>query len=116
VAAWVGFEHRVRRGCDLQAPCAVTLTSRRLARTGVVCFFSSFTKFKNKNMENWNQEIENLHIGFRLVGLNFHPKHLELVFEIQKAIQEKGDALTLKEISKIEREIEAKHKPIVNEP
>ena len=67
-------------------------------------------------MENWSQELKNLHLGLRLVGLNFHPKHIELVFEIQKAVREKGDELTLKEIAKIEDEIETKHKPIANKP
>lgn len=58
---------------------------------------------------DWEEGMKNFHIALRLVGMNFHPKHLELIWEIQKVVTERGDLLTLKEIAKIETAIEEKY-------
>lgn len=57
--------------------------------------------------------IKSLELALRICGYVFQPNFVSLTWELTKAIMEKGDELTLKEIIKIQIESEEEKSEIV---
>lgn len=56
-----------------------------------------------------DEKIEQADIALRLAGFNWNKRGVEHVLRILEEVEEKGDDLTVKDIFRIEHEIELKY-------